>query len=640
MNTGHRTTGHRTSGRRTPDNVHQTLSRDTGHKKDTLELLSDSDHRPIRTSDAVLSPRSKDRFDHSTDVEFGPRLPNNQNSRHISPEDRGHRPLIPLHHANHGELSPASVLRQHRERPPSFSRSAHDRVSNQSSRHQQRSHSRSRVRYRSRSKSRSRDHGRLSRRDKHHVKKVSHKRKRSSSYSSYSSSLSSSSSSRERRKKKKSKRRHKSHRSGRKDYKKKNTRKRPRTPSHSSSSRSSSSSSTHSVEEERFSRVSHTRREVSQHRDRHSPELSVEIRSDENDFNDHSDSQSERDGSRQSRQPLKDEIADSEAIKFSSLVEEILKLLPEDKFPREPERDPSDCRPRSSIQMDQERAPRKSISLPQSSVVKTTIERIAKNLSKTPPVDNWCPSDKDVLSVAGLKFYKAHCEFFPTAEPAQLDRDASRLDLSLKGSCSFPVKSLESYEKYSRDILRTLSHADILSFAAYKSLRQKELDPKLLERTLDSLSVAIRDSIGVASLMAVGLQQARRDAAIHAAPKSLTDESKQSLRNVPITSSKLFGGEIDEIYKRNVQANRDKLVDNAVSQQSKSQQSANASGKRSAQPPKKKPAPQKTESSTTEVSKILPQSGRGGRRGSSFRGSSYRGRGAPSRGGASAPKKH
>ena len=368
---------------------------------------------------------------------------------------------------------------------------------------------------------------------------------------------------------------------------------------------------------------------MSQHRDRHSPELSVEIHSDENDFNDHSDSQSECDGSCQSRQPLKDEIADSEAIKFSSLVEEILKLLPEDKFPREPERDPSDCRPRSSIQMDQERAPRKSISLPQSSVVKTTIERIAKNLSKTPPVDNWCPGDKDVLSVAGLKFYKAHCEFFPTAEPAQLDRDASRLDLSLKGSCSFPVKSLESYEKYSRDILRTLSHADILSFAAYKSLRQKELDPKLLERTLDSLSVAIRDSIGVASLMAVGLQQARRDAAIHSASKSLTDESKQSLRNVPITSSKLFGGEIDEIYKRNVQANRDKLVDNAVSQQSKSQQSTNASGKRSAQPPKKKPAPQKAESSTTEVSKIPPQSGRGGRRGGSFRGSSYRGRGAP-----------
>ena len=373
---------------------------------------------------------------------------------------------------------------------------------------------------------------------------------------------------------------------------------------------------------------------MSQHWDRHSPELSVEIRSDENDFNDHSDSQSERDGSRQSRQPLKDEIADSEAIKFSSLVEEILKLLPEDKFPREPERDPSDCRPRSSIQMDQERAPRKSISLPQSSVVKTTIERIAKNLSKTPPVDNWCPGDKDVLSVAGLKFYKAHCEFFPTAEPAQLDRDASRLDLSLKGSCSFPVKSLESYEKYSRDILRTLS------FAAYKSLRQKKLDPKLLERTLDSLSVAIRDSIGVASLMAVGLQQARRDAAIRSASKSLTDESKQSLRNVPITSSKLFGGEVDEIYKRNVQANRDKLVDNAMSQQSKSQQSANVSGKRSAQPPKKKPAPQKAEYSTTEVSKIPPQSGCGGRRGSSFRGSSYRGRGAPSCGGASAPKKH
>ena len=248
-----------------------------------------SDHRPNqtpdvtghRTSDAVHSPRSKDRFDHSTDVEFGPRLPNNQNSRHISSEDRRHTPLIPLRHANHGELSPASALRQHRERPPSFSRSAHDRVSNQSSQRHQRSRSRSCDRCRSRSKSHSRDHGRLSRRDRHHVKKVSHKRKRSSSYSSYSSSLSSSSSSRERRKKKKSKRRHKSHRGGRKDYKKKNTRKRPRTPSPSSSSRSSSSSSAHSVEEERGSRVSHTRRELSQHRDRHSPELSVEIRSDE-----------------------------------------------------------------------------------------------------------------------------------------------------------------------------------------------------------------------------------------------------------------------------------------------------------------------------------------------------------------------
>ena len=258
-------------------------------------------------------------------------------------------------------------------------------------------------------------------------------------------------------------------------------------------------------------------------------------------------------------------------------------------------------------------------------------------MKATPRGASWYPKDKDINALASFKYYKSHNETFATSAPASLDDNAGRLGLKLSGQCSMSVSALEAYEKVSRLLTRILSHADIFSFAAYKLLSQKEMDAKFLEQILNSLSIAIKDSIGVASLLAVGFQHARRDAAIAAAPGSLDDSSKKALREVPITSKSLFGGQIDDIYKSNCEANRDKLVDKAVASQLKAQSPSRAAKR--PHKPSKESAPQKPASSAGTDSKPTSQSNRGSRGGSSYRGFRSRGRGAHSRGGASVAKK-
>ena len=53
-------------------------------------------------------------------------------------------------------------------------------------------------------------------------------------------------------------------------------------------------------------------------------------------------------------------------IKFQMLVEEVLKLLPADMFPRKTDEFPGGNRPRSSIDLEMQKVAKKSISLPQS----------------------------------------------------------------------------------------------------------------------------------------------------------------------------------------------------------------------------------------------------------------------------------
>lgn len=385
------------------------------------------------------------------------------------------------------------------------------------------------------------------------------------------------------------------------------------------------------------------RRELSKAPNHLSPDLSIAVASQEEDFDQNTQSYAhseQNDSLPTARDPHtgENEPSESERMRFLSLIDEVYSLLPEDKFPRPPEQEITGRRPRSSIQMEQTKIPRKSISLPQSEVVTETLACITDHLGKSSITENWCPQTKDISSLASLRFYQSHSEKFPTSSASHLDEDASRLGLNLKGNCNFPVKTLESYEKHSRDLVRMLSHADIFSYAAYKCLHQETLDPRFLNRLLDSLSITIKDSIGVASILSVALQQARRDAAIQAATRSLTDLAKNDLRKVPVTGKFLFGGQIEEIYKKNMEAHRDKLVDKAVLQQTKSQPSSTSSRKKRRQLIRKS-TPSKTKSTSGTTTKPDPPSNRGTRSGQSFRGSSFRGRGAPSRRGASSAKK-
>ena len=136
-------------------------------------------------------------------------------------------------------------------------------------------------------------------------------------------------------------------------------------------------------------------------------------------------------------------------MRFQNLVEEVLKLLPADMFPKKTEEFLGGNRPRSSIELEMRKATKKSISLPQSRrpLIKA-VDCLNESLGASevdgsfpmPPTitQNWVPSRANIRKLVKLKYYQAHNEFVPTATASVLDPDANRLDMSLTGS--YPVK--------------------------------------------------------------------------------------------------------------------------------------------------------------------------------------------------------
>ena len=95
------------------------------------------------------------------------------------------------------------------------------------------------------------------------------------------------------------------------------------------------------------------------------------------------------------------------------------------------------------------------------------------------------------------------------------------------------------------------------------------------KRILESLAMSINHSVSLASYFTVEIQQARREAAIRSAPKSLLDLAKIRLRSAPIVSESLFAGKIDEIYKENTETLTNNLISRTVtSSQNRIQQSS------------------------------------------------------------------
>ena len=338
----------------------------------------------------------------------------------------------------------------------------------------------------------------------------------------------------------------------------------------------------------------------------------------------------------------------TEDMRFQNLIEEVFKLLPADMFPKKTEEVLGGNRPRSSIEMEMRKATKKRISLPQSRrplikavvCLKESLGALEVDGSfPMPPTiaQDWMPSRADTKKLVKLKYYQAHNEFIPTATASVLDPDANRLDISLSGSYPVKVSALKDLEIHSRDMIRILSHAEIFSFAAFKSLQSENMDSRVLMEILKSISGAITDAMSIATAQTLGLQQMRREAAIESAPKgSLTDEAKRKLRLSSFTGKFLFDGQIGAIYKENMSENQEILIKKVVTNQAKPNRSSSSSRK-----PKAKSGENKTKTQETHKKDFPFITTRPPRRGPSSRGSSSRGRGAgPSRGGAFASKKH
>ena len=86
------------------------------------------------------------------------------------------------------------------------------------------------------------------------------------------------------------------------------------------------------------------------------------------------------------------------------------------------------------------------------------------------------------------------------------------------------------------------------------------MDTKVLARILEYLACPINHLVSLASYLTLEKQQARRDAAIRSAPKSLSDIAKMKLRSTPFISDSLFGGQTDEISKVNAEALKNDLI--------------------------------------------------------------------------------
>ena len=173
---------------------------------------------------------------------------------------------------------------------------------------------------------------------------------------------------------------------------------------------------------------------------------------------------------------------------------------------------------------------------------------------------------KDMISLKMISHNQSHYETIPTSSASKLDTDATRLGISLSGTFPVKVSHLDVYEKQARETVKLLSHAEIFSYAAFKCLQLQEMDSRVLSKHLESISIAIKDAMSIATLQSLAIQQTRRETAISSATKPLNDLAKQKLRAAPLNSPTLFGGRIDEIYQENTDSNREDLVNNAASQ--------------------------------------------------------------------------
>ena len=523
-----RHSGHRSSG--------------IGHTSNPLDIshtgnLSDHEHSVPRSrsvrSDAIEHGSNRTR--HRSDV-----------SRSSRRDSNTHREIIPLRHADPGEHSPASMIRHRRSRS--------------------RSHSYGSVSPRHHSCSPSRSRGK---------KKKSHKKKKHSSTSSSSSRCSSFSFSRERERKrhksKKKKKKHsKSHSSKRDKREKKHKRKRSPSPSPSSLSSSVSSDSSSFLQrsparkKSRINSRSPSPADVNPHSASrtaspasHRDHLSLFADNDD-EFNSHSEDNQDLapDTEMQNVSEIQSDVS-TDDMKFQNLVEEVFKLLPANMFPRKAEEFFVGNRPRSSIELEMQKVTKKSISLPQSRgpLIKA-VDCLKESLGASevdgsfpmPPTitQDWVPSRADIKKLVKLKYYQAHNEFVPTANASVLDPDAIRLGMSLTGSYPVKVTAIKDLENISRDIIRLLSHAEIFSFAAFKSLQSENKDSKVLLEILKSMSAGITEAMSIATAQTLGLQQLRREAAVELASKGfLTDEAKRKLCLSSFTSKFLFDGQID-----------------------------------------------------------------------------------------------
>ena len=264
--------------------------------------------------------------------------------------------------------------------------------------------------------------------------------------------------------------------------------------------------------------------------------------------------------------------------------------------------------------------------------------RLAEVLEKqgTFNANGWSVPSSVKRTLVPSSIYKLGGDLKFQSTPPELEEDANRLQLSTPKSAPTSFKTLEGWEKTSREVLSMTSVAEWLSASLERQVASElpaDRSPQL-QTLFSALNGCVKHIQASLMLQSSDILMTRREAVLAQTP-ALSSHAKDTLRFAPITHKKLFGNRIGEVVKLEHQDKQLKVL----SRQSSSRPS-NLNYKipktKSAKP-KSKPA-QPSGQSQTNSSQASPQPprssqppARGGaqaspRRGGYSRGGASRGR--------------
>ena len=124
--------------------------------------------------------------------------------------------------------------------------------------------------------------------------------------------------------------------------------------------------------------------------------------------------------------------------------------------------------------------------LPQSKFVENTAKFLqSKTDLEKCGRDRIC-SQNLVSSLTQTKYYRSQNQYFQTDNIPPLESEVSLLDVSSKGKCSILMRTIEIWEKRTRQLIAINLHVDF-STAAYICMQQQIMSMLTLSRLLEAV---------------------------------------------------------------------------------------------------------------------------------------------------------
>ena len=158
----------------------------------------------------------------------------------------------------------------------------------------------------------------------------------------------------------------------------------------------------------------------------------------------------------------------------------------------------------------------------------------------------WSLPSTTKKALAPNSLYKLGGELKFPVTPPELDDDSARLSLSTPRNITVPFKSVESWERSSRDSSSIASVTEWLVAALERQIANEIPEgSQPLQRLLRALNGCTKHMEANLMLQSTDLMLLRREAVL--AQSNLSTHSKSTLKSAPINHKQLFGGRVKEV---------------------------------------------------------------------------------------------